>query len=47
MNFGEECAGSDAALNHSTFIGAKKTGRRKLNSPPGLKLLVRNYERAP
>jgi hypothetical protein len=25
----------------------KKTGRRKLNSPPGLKLLVRNYEIAP
>jgi hypothetical protein len=25
----------------------KKTGRRKLNSPPGLKLLVWNYEIAP
>jgi hypothetical protein len=41
---GDRILSTTQLLNPSAH---KKTGRRKLNSPPGLKLLVRNYEIAP
>jgi hypothetical protein len=47
MTFEKFAGEGVAAFNHSNSSGAKKTGRRKLNSPPGLKLLVWNYEIAP